>query len=270
MNSRAKNTLIAVLCLALLVALISTVVLGNIQNNRKAQELEKKAQQTNTVVVTSTNQEENEIINPYEKIKNKKATSIVILGDYIAQSEGVEEKNKWSTIVSSSIEKDYGIKPSVEFETNKDQGIVKTLENYNKNKAAKKYDFAIVCVGADDEGVLKVEQFRQNYETLVRKIKEGNENCEVILLIESAIRTEKTFPEAIKSIGDFYELPSIDARDVFNKSNFAYNKLTTQDMMTPSIDGYKLYSDAVYNLIKTNIEKGREVKALKKELLYNN
>lgn len=271
MSSRTKNILAIFLCIVLFVALISVVVLGNIRNNKKLQELKKAAEESNKVVALATKpEEENVIKNPYEKIKNKKEASMLVLGDYIAQSEGIEEKSKWTSILSSSIERDYGTKLSLELLANKDQGIVKTIEDYNKDKATKKYDFVIVCVGANDVGVLKIEQFRQNYESLVRKIKEGNENCEVILIIESAIRTDKTYPDSIKSISDFYELPCIDARDVFNKSNIPYNKLVTQDLINPNAIGYKLYGDAMYNLFKTNVESGREVKALKKESLYNN
>ncbi|MHC1684887.1 MAG: SGNH/GDSL hydrolase family protein [Clostridiaceae bacterium] len=269
MSRKLKTRSGIFLCLVLLASLIFVVVFGRIQNNKKLQELIRMSQEESDLgKSTSQNQDENAITNPYKKIKNKKDTSILIIGDYNAQSEGVEEKSKWSSLVVESIESSYGIKPSVELLTDKHQGIVKTVENYNKNLAKKKYDFAILCVGADDVGVLKVEEFRQNYESFVRRIKEGNENCEVILIIEGSIKTDTTYPDAIKSIGDYYELLYIDIRDVFNKSNIAYDKLTTGDTITPNADGYKLYGDAIYNLIKINVAQGREVTALKKESLY--
>lgn len=271
MNSRLRNFLAVFLCIALALAIVCVFVIGTTQKNKRSQELIKKSQEGNKVATLAVKGEESkESISSYEKIKNKKGASILILGDYIAQSEGAESKNKWSSILADSIEKNYGTQLAVTLLANKDQGISKTLSDYNNKEAANKYDFVIICVGADDVGVLKIEQFRKSYEALVRKIKEGNSNCEVISIIESSIKIDKTYPDSIKSICDYYEIPYLDGREVFKRSNIDYSKLTLQDGQTPNIDGFKLYGEGIYNLIKTNIENGKTVKSSKKDLLYNN
>lgn len=269
MNGRSRNVLAISLCLFLFIALIFVVVVGNIQKNNKTKELVKASEGTDKTVEEKTEEPvATEIKNPYEKIKNQKTTSILILGDYIAQGEGVEQKNKWSAILSDSMEKDYKAKPSISLLTNKDQGIIKTLEDYNTKEATKKYDFAIICVGADDVGILKIEQFRKAYESLIRKIKEGNESCEVISIIESSIKLDKTYPDTIKTICDYYGISYIDVREVFKQANVAYSNLTTQDGQTPNVEGYKLYGNSIYKFIKTNVDKGKAVTSIKKELLY--
>lgn len=271
MSSKSKDILVVFLSVVLFLALVSVIVLGITRKNKESQELIKEAEESSKVVTaTAKSEEPKDIVNPYEKIKNKKSVSMLILGDYIAQSQGVEEKNKWSSVVLDLVDKNYGIKPTINLLANKDQGILKTLEDYTAKESTKKYDFVIICVGADDAGVLKIEQFRKNYEALVRKIKEGNENSEVISIIESSIKINKTYPDEIKSICDYYEIPYVDGREVFKQSNIEYSKLTLQDGQTPNADGYKLYGDAIYNVIKTNTDKGKVVKALNKGLLYAN
>lgn len=269
MNSKIKDSLAIFLCAVLLAALVLVVIVGTMQKNKKSQELQKNIQGNTAAVVADTKtQVTEEVLNPYKKIKNKKSVSVLVLGDYIAQSQGVEDKDKWSSIVSDLVNKNYGAQVTVNILANKDQGILKTLEDYAAKEASSKYDFVIICAGADDVGALKIEQFKQSYEALVRKIKEGYDNCEVISIIESSIRKDKVYPEAIKNICDYYEIPCADAREVFKQSGTDYSKLTINDKQTPNADGYKLYGEAVYNLIKTNVDKEKEITALKKELLF--
>jgi len=269
MNSKLKNRLTIFLCAVLLAALVLVVIVGTLQKNKESQELGKNSQESTVSLTTEVKTEvTEEILNPYKKIKNKKSVSVLVLGDYIAQSQGVEDKDKWSSIVSDLINKNYGAQTTVNILANKDQGILKTLEEYSAKEASNKYDFVIICAGADDVGVLKIEQFKQSYEALVRKIKEGYDNCEVISIIESSIRKDKVYPEAIKNICDYYEIPYADAREVFKQSNIDYSKLTINDKQTPNADGYKLYGEAVYNLIKANVDKDKEITSLKQDLLF--
>jgi lysophospholipase L1-like esterase len=212
------------------------------------------------------------LTNPYEKIKNKKEIEILIIGDNIAQSEGVPEESKWHTLLGKAIEGSYGAKVNFKQLTGSKQVVTKALEDYNKQEAANKYDFVILCLGEYDIVQAKLEDFKKNYEALIRKIKTGNPNCEVIPLIESSIQNNKTFPNAIKELADYYELPLIDERESFKQSKVAYDKLmlTPKEKIIPNKEGYKLYADSIFNSVKGNVENGKKVKALDKVEIYKN
>jgi lysophospholipase L1-like esterase len=212
------------------------------------------------------------LTNPYEKIKNKKEIAILVIGDNIAQSEGVPEESKWHTLLGKAIEGSYGAKVSFKQLTGSKQVVTKALEDYNKQEAANKYDFVILCLGEYDIVQGKLEDFKKNYETLIRKIKAGNPNCEVIPLIESSIQNNKTFPSAIKELADYYELPLIDERESFKQSKVDYDKLmlTPKEKIIPNKEGYKLYADSIFNSVKGNVENGKKVKALEKVEIYKN
>jgi hypothetical protein len=94
-----------------------------------------------------------------------------------------------------------------------------------------------------------------------------NPSAEVILLQESSIVFNKTVPDSIKAIGDYYTIPYLDMREAFKKSNLASAKLTTNGILLTA-QGSKIYSDTIFTFIKENATAKKTIHFSSKELLY--
>ena len=85
----------------------------------------------------------------YEKIKNKKNINILVIGDSIGESDGVNSEQAWYTKLSRWFDSEYNIKANVKLLTHPGGGILNGLSEYSKNIASG-YDLIIVCYGQND------------------------------------------------------------------------------------------------------------------------
>jgi hypothetical protein len=281
MKEKKVNVICKLVCIILVLATIAVVILGNNKINKQAKALvnikeskpqvtdnsEKKKTSDNTAQQQASTTVDTEL-NVYEKIKNKKNINMLIIGDNIAASEDVEDKNKWYNILTQSIATSYGVKVDYKLLTGKSQGVLRSLDNYIINEATNKYDFVVICVGEYDINLISLDKFQSTYETLIRKIKQSNAKCDIIPVIESSIQIDKTYPAAIKKLADYYELNAIDEREVYNKSNISYKKLTGNDKVIPNAEGYKLYASSIFQYVSGNVSAGKDIKNLDKDVLF--
>lgn len=193
----------------------------------------------------------------YDKVSKKQEVSILVLGDAIAESSGVEEENKWYNSLNKWIYSEYGVKGNIKLTTSPLGNVFTGWGDYNSAES-KKYDLVFICYGENDLKDMTLTQYSGTYEALVRSIKTNNSKCEVINIIESSIKVDKTFPEAVKKISSYYDLQLVDAREVFNKSKISYNNLSSNGVL-PNQKGYELYASAIEDLIKSNLTNKRVV-----------
>lgn len=274
MHNRKMNLVLITGCIITFIALIAVIIAGtckNIKENKISSAYSARKSEDNaakaTPTPTPTPEIQKIISNPYEKIQNKKDISVLIIGDNIAASEGMDENSKWYNVFASSLNNSYGTNVNFKIAASSKQGISQCLDYYNKNEVSNKYDFVFVCLGEYDINILKLDQFQSNYESLLRSIKTSNQNCEIIPIIESSIQIDKNYPLAITNLSNYYGLPLMDAREAFAKSNTPYKNLTS-GVNLPNAQGCKLYASAMFDLIKANVDKPKEVKAFDKAAMY--
>jgi len=202
----------------------------------------------------------------YDKVSEKQEISILVLGDAIGESSGVKEESKWYNSINKWINSEYGAKSNIKLFTSPKGNVFAGLSDFNFADN-KKYDLVFICFGENDLKDMTLAQYSGVYEALVRNIKTNNNKCEVINIIESSIKSDKTFPEALKKISNYYNLQFVDTRDVFSKSQIPYNNLSSNGIL-PNEKGYELYSSAIEDLLKSNITNKRTVDYEAKTVLY--
>lgn len=203
----------------------------------------------------------------YDKLKNKQNINILVIGDSIGESDGVDAKKAWYTKLSNWFNTEYNIKPTIKLLTHPGGGVLNGLSEYTK-KNASGYDLIIVCYGQNDRS-MDINTWSVLYETLLRRALTYNSKAEVIPLVESSFQNYDSIPNQIKQISNYYNLQFIDVRIAFKESGIAYNKLAP-DGTHGNETGYSLYFKAVSNLIKENCNNNKNIKHELKSNMYAN
>jgi lysophospholipase L1-like esterase len=244
----------------LLVAVISAGVMKdrNEQNRLAQLRINVQAEPEKTTVASAES-------SVYDKISNKQDISILVLGDAIGGSSGVPDEDKWYNSLNKWIYSEYGVKGNLNVATSPLGNVFSGWSDYNA-MSSKKYDLAFVCFGENDLKDMALTQYSGIYEALVRNLKANNSKCEVVPIVESSFQTDKTFPDAVKKISDYYNLQLVDERDVFKNSKTSYGSLTSNGIL-PNKQGYDLYSSSICDLLKTNIANKKAVSYEAKAIL---
>lgn len=128
-------------------------------------------------------------------------------------------------------------------------------------------DVIFIVFGENDRKYMNPEDFTLFYEKLIRNAKEAHKDAEIITFIESPLKQEP-YADAIKRISVHYGAKYLDMRIPFQKSGMLTEKLTA-DMVHPNGNGYRLYANAVFELIKKNIRAEAEIAGFPKPLTQN-
>ncbi|SHJ58798.1 Lysophospholipase L1 [Clostridium cavendishii DSM 21758] len=260
-----KEKSAVILCFLLLVALVAVIILGNIKNNKENKNIVVKSEDKKVSLQKEDKKvNEKEKKDLYIKLKNKEDISICIIGDSIANSEGViKQENNWNEKLKKYIENTYNSKVTIEHIIN-NGGLSERLDLYNKNK--KQYDLILLCSGYNDRNA-KIEEFGPKYENFLNNIIERNDKTEIFLVVENSLRKFDKVPNEIKKIKEYYELNLIDLREAFADSPKPYKQLT-KDNINPNDDGYDLYSTAIFDKIKLNNKENKKIDYKVKDKLY--
>lgn len=193
----------------------------------------------------------------YDKLKNKERIEVLVLGDSIGANSGATEHvTRWDTQFITAINKQYGSEVGI---TNLSVpgtgslfGIVKLVE---QEIDLNKFDLAVVCYGHNDGE----SSFDIYYEALIRYLKHGNANLEILPILESSQKDEATKVEKFKKICEYYELDYADTIAAFETSGKEYDALV-KDGIHPNDDGYALYATALENVLTSRVEKKPQAK----------
>ncbi|MBC8063042.1 MAG: SGNH/GDSL hydrolase family protein [Clostridiaceae bacterium] len=270
MKGQRKISFSTFSCIFLIILCIF-VIIGGVNKD-------KKLEQSNATIVQKVLQEqrirlktEDERIsnfNLYDKILEKKDISILVIGDGIAEGQGVEaEQAKWFNVVKKSFNDKYGINATVSLITGGGTTVFRGWSEYCLGDSSKKYDLVFICFGQDNQNFLSISQYQMFYENLIKRVKSNNPNTEIVPMIESYIKVDNDFTKIIKDISNHYGLKYIDTREVFKQSSIEYDKLTA-DGVYPNAQGYSYYAGAISKLIETNYSDKRSTKYIETNLLY--
>ncbi|MDU1320454.1 MAG: SGNH/GDSL hydrolase family protein [Clostridium botulinum] len=212
------------------------------------------------------NNKEPENLYLYEKINNKKEITMLSIGDDMANSSSVEEKDKWHNNIKKYIEDTYKIKVDTKVIWKEKSKIDEALDNYKKAET-KNYDLIFITLGEYNIGYEPTEKLASRYEELIKEIIKNNSKSDLYLIVQSSIRLDKNYPEAIIKIANHYNLNIVDMRKAFKNSNENYSTLTT-DGILPNKKGYNLYTKEIIKSLEKNIKSQKVIKYKEKQVLY--
>lgn len=269
-----KKNLSFIFAILLVFATVVVIIIGKFKEEKLKKENQALAKQyySQESKGNSISSKELSKLNVYDKLKEKKDIDILVIGDGIGQGDGADNNSdRWHANLKKSLEKEYGANVKFEFLTAPMANVFRGWNDYiiNQDKNGKTYDMYFIFYGQNDKGTLKLGEFQGVYESLIRKIKEKKGNAEIIPIIESSLRNNESFPNAIKKISDYYNLKYIDTREHFKNSNKPYQQLTKGGIL-PNKEGYIYYSEPIFNLIKSNLKAKRTISYNEKSFLFKN
>lgn len=250
-SNRSKSKVLDISIIILIIALIVVIVVGTIRDKKTL------ARNMETYSGDSTSSSENNenqatTSNPYEKIKEGKEVNILVLGNGIGLSEGkTDESGNWTSSLSKWLEETYKSKANIT-NLSQDKATVKVgLEELEKNKDT--FDLAYIIFGENDQKALKPNEFKEDYEKIIKILKERNKNVDIVPIIENSLRKKNEYTTIIEAIGKDNYIKVLDMATVFTKDPAPYAKLTTKGGIYPNNVGYSLYFSNVKSLIEANI-----------------
>ena len=205
---------------------------------------------------SSNNSEDNKkqatTSNPYEKIKKGEEVNILVLGNGVGLSEGkTDESGNWTSSLSKWLEETYKSKANIT-NLSQDKATVKVgLEELEKNKD--NFDLAYIIFGENDQKEIKPNEFKEDYEKIIKNLKERNKNISIVPIIENSLRKKNEYTTIIEDIGKDNDIKVLDMATVFTKDPAPYAKLTTKGGIYPNNVGYSLYFSNIKSLIEANI-----------------
>lgn len=260
----------------LIVIFIALIVVGTMRDkkNYASRKVNKSVQIINKNKQSSKkddkeinkNNKEPENLYLYEKINNKKEITMLSIGDDMANSSSVEEKDKWHNNIKKYIEDTYKIKVDTKVIWKEKSKIDEALDNYKKAET-KNYDLIFITLGEYNIGYEPTEKLASRYEELIKEIIKNNSKSDLYLIVQSSIRLDKNYPEAIIKIANHYNLNIVDMRKGFKNSNENYITLTTDEIL-PNKKGYNLYTKEIIKSLEKNIKSQKVIKYEEKQVLY--
>ncbi len=94
---------------------------------------------------------------------------------------------------------------------------------------------------------------------MIKEIIKNNSKSDLYLIVQSSIRLDKNYPEAIIKIANHYNLNIVDMRKAFINSNENYITLTT-DGILPNKKGYNLYTKEIIKIFREEYKKSKSNK----------
>ena len=250
-SNRSKYKVLDISIIILIIALALVIAVGTIRD--------KKTLAKNMEIYSadsSNNSENNEkqatTPNPYEKIKKGEEVNILVLGNGVGLSEGkTDESGNWTSSLSKWLEETYKSKANIT-NLSQDKATVKVgLEELEKNKD--NFDLAYIIFGENDQKEIKPNEFKEDYEKIIKNLKERNKNISIVPIIENSLRKKNEYTNIIEDIGKANDLKVLDMATVFTKDPAPYAKLTTKGGIYPNNVGYSLYFSNIKSLIEANI-----------------
>ncbi|UXZ08768.1 SGNH/GDSL hydrolase family protein [Clostridium perfringens] len=249
-SNRSKSKILDISIIILIIALALVIAVGTIDKKTLAKNMEiYSADSSNN---SEDNKKQATTSNPYEKIKKGEEVNILVLGNGVGLSEGkTDESGNWTSSISKWLEETYKSKANIT-NLSQDKATVKVgLEELEKNKD--NFDLAYIIFGEDDQKALKPNEFKEDYEKIIKNLKERNKDISIVPIIENSLRKKNEYTNIIEDIGKANDLKVLDMATVFTKDPAPYAKLTTKGGIYPNNVGYSLYFSNIKSLIEANI-----------------
>ena len=226
--------------------------------NHKQIEYRKWAQEQNRLENEKIKQEKEALLAKeaedsfYQKIADGFDVNILIIGDSIGAGAGASQTNNtWANRLKNAIHRDYDVRVEM---TNVSMGGNSSYAGYARTITLEDnidYDLAIICYGENDP----VEGFSLYYESIIRAIKNKDQHCSIISILESSQRDYTEKMKIIEQLANYYGYPIVDTIAPFKDD---YDALAIDDRIHPNDEGHKLYFEEVYKRISELINEYRE------------
>ncbi|MEH7884932.1 GDSL-type esterase/lipase family protein [Bacillus sp. JJ1609] len=209
-----------------------------------------------------------EDLNVYEKIEVGDPFNYLIIGDSIGRGAGAERKElRWFNQLEVLINDYSGSRAMRHLVVQSGATAFEGLYQLQSSPKLQNMDLIFIVFGENDRKFMEPEEFTFFYEKLIRNAKELNKDAEIITIIESPLKQEP-FADAIKRISVHYGAKCLDMRIPFKESGMLTEHLTS-DMVHPNGNGYRLYANSVFELIKENIRNEADIAVYPKSLTKN-
>jgi len=195
----------------------------------------------------------------YRKLNKGEDVNILINGDSIGAGGGSTDGHSWTDLLKSYIESEYSVSCNI---TNISLGGNGSYAGYvqeNILNDGTDYDLMIICYGENDDR----KSLPSEYEALIRSAEEKYPSCNIISVLESSQREYTGKIETIEGLSEYYDIPTADTIAAFEESGKAYEELTV-DVKHPNDEGYRLYFEAVKEIIDRETENDTGVERIER------
>lgn len=263
----------AVIFLVFCVIIASLVFAGKLVDSKRQGDVQAQDKNINAKVAAlnaSSAAEELRVskLNCYQKLKEGKPISVLVIGDEFGESTGASQGGGWSDTLISKLSNTYGSTVTVTKMTLAYTNITRGWAEYNKERSASKYDCIFICYGQNDQSQLQIKNFHMLYEDLVRKITADNPHVALFPIIENSLAPNAGESIDITAIASHYGLDLINTSAAFAQSGKSAKDLTL-DGTHPNNAGYALYSDAILKTISANVKSGKSLVHATYPVFYN-
>lgn len=258
MKEKKQNILIVFLVIALIIIMI----VGTIEDRKdKKQNIEdyknwSEKEDINKEDINKKSNKEEVVDDFYSKLSKKEKVKVLILGDGIALSDGRNsEDGIWEHGVSYILKNTYGCENEVislaENKSKVSDGIKVAEDNDIKG-----YDLIITCFGHNDSNEkVNLDQFKEDYKTLISKIKEANNNVVIIPIVESTLDKENIYRKELIEIFTEKSILYADTKLAFEMSGTLERNLKNNEL--PNDTGYQIYTQTISEVIKSGLEENK-------------
>jgi len=263
-----KIIIIIASTILLVIATVAIIFYFNGSGNKKAASINEQELASRVSALSSSRAAEAQrVANEkfYQKLKEGRPVSILIIGDDIGASSGSTAGNGWIDQLTNKLYATYKSTVTVTKITHGGANIVRSwieynsmIENNKQSGVSSNFDCVFICDGKNYQSIDELKQFHMFYENLIVRLIKNDPKSEIFPMIESSIKTDNGFTVDIKNISDHYELDLIDTRTAFNQSGKNYSDLS-KDGVHPNDAGYTLYAEQMYNVISGNVSKNKSV-----------
>ena len=190
----------------------------------------------------------------YQKLADGFDVKILIVGDSISLGKGISDESlSWVHLLESDLVETYNVNVQIK---NVSLSYSTAYAGYVRTMALSEdttgYDLAIICYGQNDDE----KTFANYYEGLIRAIRNKNEKCSIISVLESSQRKYTKKKKTIQELSEHYGSQVADLIAPFNDTASGdYKNLTTNDGINPNESGQKIYADVISKLIADEVEK---------------
>jgi len=263
-----KIIIIIASTILLVIATVAIIFYFNGSGNKKAASINEQELASRVSALSSSRAAEAQrVANEkfYQKLKEGRPVSILIIGDDIGASSGSTAGNGWIDQLTNKLYATYKSTVTVTKITHGGANIVRSwieynsmIENNKQSGVSSNFDCVFICDGKNYQSIDELKQFHMFYENLIVRLIKNDPKSEIFPMIESSIKTDNGFTVDIKNISDHYELDLIDTRTAFNQSGKNYSDLS-KDGVHPNDAEYTLYAEQMYNVISGNVSKNKSV-----------
>ncbi|MBM7692531.1 lysophospholipase L1-like esterase [Peribacillus deserti] len=212
---------------------------------------------------TSYGSEKNESV--YEKIEKKERITYLVIGDSIGRGSGAETPNgRWFKQLEKKMSQQHGVSMKGDFLVQSGATSLEGLYKLQNERIMDQVNLIFIVFGENDRKYMNERDFGILYESLIRQSKAKYPAAEIITITESCL-TFEDFANKIQDLSSHYGASNADMRPVFKNSGKSNQELT-RDNVHPNGQGYSLYSDTLYHLLKNNKKNNKTIAQLNKPI----